>query len=177
MPFRDRQKCSCKKKKKMKWPKESVEAETGIGTQVPGDDSTGFYLWASMDGWGCEGRVYESFPVPTDLGWAQHMVLFASVGMRGAKAPKEWARALLPWCRQNPMDFSIDVIKTTTKKQPGEKRLCSAYLSFLTYKSQSISEGNQGRNFEAWTQGPRRNIAYWFVPPGFLSLHPKIDCT
>lgn len=156
----------------MKWPKESVEAETGIGTQVPGDDSTEFYLWASMDGWGCEGRVYESFRVPTDLGWAQHMVLFTSVGMRGAKAPKEWARALLWWCCQNPMDFFIAVIKNHNQKATwGEKALFGllklSHIQIIVHLWRKSRQERQGRNSET-TEDYRLLVCYsWF--PQFTS--------
>lgn len=143
MPFRDGQKCSCEKEwsgLRSRWQLRLV-----CGTQAPGDDSTEFYLRASMDDWGCEGRVYENFLVPTDLCWAQHIGLFANGGAREAKAPKEWARALLLCC-QNAMDFSIAVINDQEATW-GEKGLFGLFT--LSHKQTIVHRWRKARQ-EPW---------------------------
>jgi hypothetical protein len=60
-----------------------------------------------------------------------------------------------------------------TKKQVGEERVYSAYISTLLFTTKATQDRNSHRA-RTWRQGlmqrPWRDVTYWLASPGLLSL-------
>jgi hypothetical protein len=57
------------------------------------------------------------------------------------------------------------------KKQVGEERVCSAYMSTVLFITKEVRTGTQaGHRKQELMQRPWRDVPYWLASPGLLSL-------
>ena len=57
-----------------------------------------------------------------------------------------------------------------TKKQVGEERVYSAYISMLLFITKDVRTGTQAVRKQELMQRPWRDVTYWLASPGLLSL-------